>query len=55
MVFPFEREAEQGLPMPDGLDLPDQMAYQFLPSLYRDIKAGSITRDQAALDKGKMT
>ena len=55
MVFPFEREAEQGLPMPDGLDLPDQMAYQFLSSLYRDIKAGYITRYQAALDKGKMT
>lgn len=55
MVFPFEKMAEQGLPMPDDLDLPDQMAYRFLVGLYRDIRTGTITRDQAVEEKGKMT
>ena len=55
MVFPFEKDAEQGLPMPDDLDLPDQMAYRFLVGLYRDMRTGTITREQAVVDKGKMT
>lgn len=32
MIFPFEREAEQGAPMPDGLSLPDQLAFRFCPA-----------------------
>ena len=55
MIFPFEREAEHGDPMPDGLDLADQCAYQFLRYLYRDLKAGAIIQEQAIHDKGKMT
>lgn len=55
MVFSFEKDAKQGLPMPDDLDLPDQMAYRFLVGLYRDIRTGTITREQAVVDKGKMT
>ena len=55
MVFPYEREAKQGAPMPDNLDLPDQMAYRILVGLYRDIRTGTITREQAVVDKGKMT
>lgn len=55
MIFPFEREAEQGAPMPDGLSLPDQLAYQFLKNLYDRIRRGSVTREQAALEKGRMT
>lgn len=55
MVFQFEKKAFNGEPMPDGLSLPDQCAYRFLSSLYRDIRAGAITKDQAAVEKGKMT
>ena len=55
MIFPFEREAEQGAPMPDGLSLPDQLAFRFLSSMYASIRAGSITRERAISDKGKMT
>lgn len=55
MVFPFERDAEQGMPMPDGLSLTDQLAYQFLKNLYERVKRGSVTREQAILEKGKMT
>ena len=55
MVFPFEREAANGEPMPDGLDLPDQFAFQFLANMYARIRNGSLTREQAAIEKGKMT
>ena len=55
MIFPFEREAEHGAPMPDGLSLPDQLAFRFLSSMYASIRAGSITRERAISDKGKMT
>ena len=55
MVFPFEREAEQGAPMPDGLDLPDQCAYQFLANMYSRIRSGNIDKAQAIKEKGKMT
>ena len=55
MIFPFESEAAQGIVMPDGLSLPDQLAYQFLKNLYDRIRRGSVTREQAALEKGRMT
>lgn len=55
MVYPFEKDAEQGNPMPDGLSLPDQLAYQFLVNLYDRLRKGIITREQAAEEKGKMT
>lgn len=55
MVFPYEREAEQGAPMPDGLGLPDQLAFQFLRSMYRDIRVGVLSRAQAIIEKGQMT
>ena len=55
MVYPFEKDAEQGNPMPDGLSLPDQLAYQFLVNLYDRLRKGIITREQAAEEKGRMT
>ena len=54
MVFPFEEKAAAGEPMPDGLSLPDQLVYQFLANLYDRIKRGTISREQAALEKGRM-
>ena len=55
MRFTYEKEAERGSPMPEGLELPDQLAYQFLRGLYRDLRSGTITKDQALEEKGKMT
>lgn len=55
MVFPFEREAQQGLPIPEGLDFPDQFAFQFLRRMYRDLRTGVLTMEQAMKEKGKMT
>lgn len=55
MIFPFESEAARGDVMPDGLSLPDQLAYQFLKNLYDQLRRDSVSREQATLDKGKMT
>jgi len=55
MVFPYEREAKQGGPMPDGLTLPDCLTFQFLRSMYRDIRTGVLSVEQAVLEKGQMT
>ena len=45
MVFPYETEAANGEPMPDGLSLVDQCA----------LRTGSKDRDQAIKEKGQMT
>lgn len=55
MVFPFEREAANGAPMPDGLSLVDQCAFYFLQAMYQGLRTGVKTREQAAEEKGKMT
>lgn len=55
MVFPYEKAAANGDPMPDGLPLVDQVAFRFLRSMYRDIRTGIQTREQAIEEKGKMT
>lgn len=54
VVFPFEREAARGEPMPDGLSLPNQMAYQTLCAIYARIRLGTISRQQAEKEKGAM-
>ena len=55
MVFPFEREAANGGPMPDGLSLVDQCAFYFLQTMYQGLRTGAKTREQAAEEKGRMT
>lgn len=55
MVFPYEKEAANGAPIPDGLSLVDQCAFRFLRSMYRDIRTGVQTREQAIEEKGCMT
>lgn len=55
MIFPFETIAANGEPMPDGLDLPDQYAFQFLANMYARIRNGNLDREQAAKEKGAMT
>lgn len=55
MVFPYEKDAANGEQMPDGLSLVDQLAFRFLRSMYRDIRTGVQTRDQAIEEKGRMS
>lgn len=55
MVFPYEKEAANGDQIPDGLSLVDQCAFRFLRSMYRDIRTGVQTREQAIEEKGCMT
>lgn len=50
----FERLAMANAPMPDGLSLEDQSAYQFLALLYDRYHRKQITREQAAEEKGRM-
>lgn len=50
-TFPWEREASRGAEMPDGLCLPDQMAYAALRSIYRDFHEKHMDREQAAREK----
>lgn len=49
----FERAAAQGLPMPPGLDGPQQRLYIQLRGVYRDHHAGLTTRLQASAEKAK--
>lgn len=49
----FERAAAQGLPMPPGLDGPQQRLYIQLRGVYRDHRAGLTTRLQASAEKAK--
>lgn len=49
----FERAAAQGLPMPPGLDGPQQRLYIQLRGVYRDHHDGLTTRLQAAAEKAK--
>lgn len=44
----------QGNELPEGLDLPSQMAYISLRGIYAQYHARIISRDQAAAEKGKI-
>ena len=50
-TFPWEQEASRGAEMPDGLCLPDQMAYAALRSIYRDFHEKRLDREQAGQEK----
>lgn len=50
-TFPWEQEARLGADMPDGLCLPDQMAYSALRSIYRDFHRKDMSREQASREK----
>ncbi len=54
MELPYERQAMQAQPMPDGLSLEDQLMYQALSILYARYKRHELTREQAAADKGRL-
>lgn len=46
MELPYERSAMHNEPMPEGLDLSDQLCYQALALLYARYHSGKITREQ---------
>lgn len=50
MELPYERAAMHGDPMPDGLDLHDQLCFQALSILYNRYYSGRITREQGEQD-----
>ena len=46
--------ASRSMPMPDGLNLAEQMLYQSLCCLYLQYKQNKISRDDAVKDKNKI-
>ena len=53
-TFPWERAAMRGDEMPDGLPLPDQMAYTALRNIYDAYYKKILSRDMAAAEKRKL-
>ena len=51
MEFPFERAAMRGDPMPEGLRIYEQAAYQALRYLYAMYPRKAISRKDAAREK----
>lgn len=49
--FPWEWDAMQGNPMPEGLDLVNQLAYVAMRHIYRSYYAKFITREQGTREK----
>ena len=54
MKYPYEEAAMRGESMPDGLSLPEQMHFQALRLLYKNLFSGAISRDTAVTEKRKM-
>lgn len=54
LVFPWEREAMRGSPLPDGFPLHDQMAYLSLRAIYHDFHGKRLGREAAAAEKHKI-
>lgn len=52
--FPWEREAMRGDEMPDGLPLPDQMAYTAIRNVYDAFHKKILSRDMAAAEKRRI-
>lgn len=53
-AFPWEKLAASNSPMPDGLDLPNQMAYAAMRNIYYSFKNKLISKEQAAEEKRKL-
>jgi hypothetical protein len=51
----LERLVAKGDPLPDNLTAPEQWLYLSLRTLYREYRAGAITKEQAAAEKAKLT
>ena len=53
MDFVWEKEAANQEPMPDGLPLAEQRAFQVVATLYARFYEKAISKEQAAQDKQK--
>ena len=53
-TFPWEKAAMHGEELPEGLSLPDQMAYTCLRNIYFLYYNKTISRDQAAAEKQRI-
>lgn len=53
-LWDWEKIAQAGGEMPDGLPLVDQMAFTIMRSIYADYHQKRITRDIAAAEKKKV-
>ena len=54
MELPFDRAALRGDPMPEGMALYEQAAFQALRGLYALYRRGGISREDAAREKEKI-
>ena len=54
MKYPYEEAAMRGEEMPDGLVLPQQLHFQALRLLYKNLHSGVIDRKTAVTEKKKM-
>lgn len=53
-TFPWEKAAMHGEELPEGLSLPDQMAYTCLRNIYFLYYNKTISQDQAAAEKQRI-
>lgn len=53
-TFPWEKAAMHGEELPEGLSLPDQMAYTCLRNIYFLYYNKTTSRDQAAAEKQRV-
>lgn len=54
IVLPWEKKAQRGDPMPDGLEYPDQVLYQALAFLYARYQSNVIAKEDAQEEKRKL-
>lgn len=54
IVFPYEKEAKNGLPAPDYIPAYAQATYQAMAALYQRFKVGGITPEQGSAEKAKI-
>jgi len=54
MKYSWEQQAKRNEPMPDGLSLTDQMAYQTLAELAARYKKGAVSAEQAKRERAEL-
>lgn len=54
VLLPFEKQAMDGDPIPDGLIASDKVMYIALRGLYRQVKLGVISREVAVSEKNRL-
>lgn len=52
--MPYEKQAMNGDPLPQGLEYPDQILYLGLRLLYKQYRIGLVSREQATEEKRQL-